>query len=52
MPRGAQVKRGGLVIAVKGRGISNGIALRHLSCLQLRVQSAKTTLEKRLPSEV
>ena len=52
MPRGTQVKRGELVITVEGRGISNGIALRHLSCPQLHVQSARTTLEKRLPPKV
>ena len=52
MPRRTQLKRGGLVITVEGRVISNRIALRHLSCPQLRVQSARTTLEKRLPSEV
>ena len=35
MPRRTQLKRGGLVITVEGRVISNGIALRHLSCPQL-----------------
>ena len=41
MPRGTQVKRDGLVITVERRGVSSGIALRHLSHLQLQVQSAK-----------
>ena len=35
------MKRGGLVITVERRGISSGIALRHLSHPQLHVQSAK-----------
>ena len=52
MPRGTQETRGELVITVEGRGIANGIALRHLSCPQLHVQSARTTLEKRLLSKV
>ena len=41
MPRGTQVKRGGLVITVERRGISSGIALRHLSCAWLHVQSVQ-----------
>ena len=41
MPRGSQVKRDGLAITVERRGISSGIALRHLSCPRLHVQSAK-----------
>ena len=41
LPRGTQVKRDGLVITVERRGISSGIALRHLSCSQLQVPSAK-----------
>ena len=41
MPRGTQVKRDGLAITVERRGISSGIALRHLSRPQLHVQSAK-----------
>ena len=41
MPRGAQVKRDGLAITVERRGTSSGIALRHLSCPQLHVRSAK-----------
>ena len=32
MPRGTQVKRDGLIITVERRGISSGIALRHLIC--------------------
>ena len=41
MPRGTQVKRDGLVITVERRGISSGIAFRHLSHHWLHVQSAK-----------
>ena len=41
MPRGTQVKRDGLAITVERRGTSIGIALRHLSCPQLHVRSAK-----------
>ena len=40
-PRGAQVKRDGLAITMERRGISSGIALRHLSRPQLHVRSAK-----------
>ena len=36
-----QVKRGGLVIMVERRGISRGIALRHLICTWLHVWSVK-----------
>ena len=39
--KNAQVKRDGLIISVKRRGISSGVARRDLSCLQLQVQSAK-----------
>ena len=35
------MKRDGLVITVERRGISSGIALRHLSCPLLQVWSAK-----------
>ena len=35
------MKRDGLVITVERRGISSGIALRHLSHPQLHIQSAK-----------
>ena len=45
------VKRDGLVTTMERRGISSGIALRHLSCPWLHVRSARTTLEKRLPSD-
>ena len=41
MPRGTQVKRDGFGISVERKGISSGIALRHLSDPQLQVQSAK-----------
>ena len=41
MPRGTQVKRDGLAMTVERRGISSGIALRHLSCPRLQVRSAK-----------
>ena len=41
MPRGTQVKRDRLAITVERRGTSSGIALRHLSCPWLHVQSAK-----------
>ena len=41
MPRGTQVKRDGLAIAVERRGISSGIALRHLSRPRLHVRSAR-----------
>ena len=41
MPRGAQVKRDGFVIAVERRGISSGIALRHLRHPQLYVRFVK-----------
>ena len=41
MPRGTQVKRDGLAITVERRGISSGIALRHLSCPRLHVWSAR-----------
>ena len=41
MPRWTQVKRNGLVITLERRGISSGIALRHLSRPRLHVQSAK-----------
>ena len=41
MPRWTQVKRNGLVITLERRGISSGIALRHLSRPWLHVQSAK-----------
>ena len=41
MPRGTQVEREDLVITVERRGISSGIALRHLSHPQLHVWSAK-----------
>ena len=41
MPRGTQVKREGLVITVERKGISSGIALRHLSCPWLHAQSVK-----------
>ena len=41
MSRGTQVKRDGLAITVQKRGTSSGIALRHLSCPQLHVQSSK-----------
>ena len=34
------MKRDGLAIAVERRGISSGIALRHLSCPRLPVRSA------------
>ena len=52
MSRGTQVKRDGFVIAVERRGISSGIALRHLSCPCSRSGLQRPTLEKRLPSEV
>ena len=51
MPRGTQVKRDGLAITVERRGTSSRIALRHLSHPRLHVLQ-RTTLEKRLPSEV
>ena len=35
------MKRDGLVTTVERRGISSGIALRHLSCPLLQVRSAK-----------
>ena len=35
------MKRDGFVISVERKGISSGIALRHLSDPQLQVQSAK-----------
>ena len=41
MPRRAQVKRDGFVITAERRGISSGIALRHLSHSQLYVGSVK-----------
>ena len=41
MPRGTQVKRDGLAIAVERRGTSSGIALRQLGHPQLQVLSAK-----------
>ena len=41
MPRGTQVKRDGLAIAVERRGISSGIALRPLSRPRLHVRSAR-----------
>ena len=41
MPRGTQVKRDGLAIAVERRGTSSGIALRHPSHPRLHVRSAK-----------
>ena len=41
MPRRTQVKKCGLIITVERRGISSGIALRHLSCPWLHVWSAK-----------
>ena len=41
MPRGTQVKRDGLAIAVERRGISSGIALRHLSRPPPHVLSAR-----------
>ena len=41
MPSGAQVKRDRLTIIVERRGISSGIALRHLSRPRLHVRSAK-----------
>ena len=41
MPRGTQVKKCGLIITVERRGISSGIARRHLSCPWLHVWSAK-----------
>ena len=41
LPRGTQVKRDGLAITVERRGISNGIALRHLSHPGRHVRSAK-----------
>ena len=46
MPRGTQVKREGLAITVERRGTSVGIALRHLSCPQLHVRSAKDHTER------
>ena len=36
-----QVKKDGLAITVERRGVSSGIALRHLSHPQLHVWSAK-----------
>ena len=39
--RGTQVKRDGLAITVERRGISSGIALRHLSRPQLHVWSSR-----------
>ena len=51
MLRETQVKSDGLVTTMERRGISSGIALRHLSCPWLHVRSARTTLEKRLPSD-
>ena len=41
MPRGTQVKRDGLAITVKRRGISSKVVLRYLSHPQLPVQSIK-----------
>ena len=41
MPRGTQVKRDGLAIAVERRGISSGIALRHGSRPGLHIWSAR-----------
>ena len=41
MPTGTQVKRDGVAITVERKGISSGIALRHLSHPQLHVGSAK-----------
>ena len=41
MPRGTQVKRDGLVITVERRGVSSGIALRHLTRPWLQVWSTK-----------
>ena len=41
MPRGTQVKRDELGITVERRGTSSKITLRHPSCPQLHVQSAK-----------
>ena len=46
MPRGAQVKRDGLATAVKRRGTSSEIALRHLSRPRLHVRSAKDHTER------
>ena len=52
MPRVIQVKRDGLGITVERMGILSRIALRHLSCPWLQVQSAKDHMEKRLSSVV
>ena len=51
IPRGTQVKRNGLAITVERRGISSGIALRHLSCPGSMSSLQRTTLEERLPPE-
>ena len=52
MCRETLVKRDGLAITVEGRGISSGIALRHLSHPDSLSGLQRTTLEERLPSEV
>ena len=44
------MKMDGLVITVERRGISSGIALRHLNQPPYGLQ--RTILEKRLPSKV
>ena len=41
MPRGTQVKKDGLALTVERRGTSSRIALRHLSCPRLHVQSPR-----------
>ena len=41
MSRGTQVKKDRLAITVERRGISSEVALRHLSCSLLPVQSVK-----------
>ena len=51
-PRGTLMKRDGLAITVERRGISRGIALRHLSHPDSMSGLQRTTLEEMLPTEV